>query len=365
MRVRICSFLAVLALVMGACTSSSPTADPSGSPTASPSPTATPTPPPAPVLAPLTGIRVTSAGILGRAALAIKIDNHVDARPQVGILNADVVYEEPVEGGITRFIAIFHSRDASKVGPVRSARLTDLDVLREYGRPLLAFSGAADYVIRAIKHGNHLVALPAGAFGSSIFRRDSSRWIAPHNLFTSTSALWRIARKRHTSPAPALWNFGALLQPPPAPLPTTTPGGTATPVVTHWDRGVRVTIPFGGSYTAQWRWDGRLKRYLRFVGGRPHRVSTGSYINAANVLVMRVGLIKRSKAAALHGTPELGLVGSGEAVLLRDGVRIVGRWSRPSIKVPTVFIDRAGREFVFAPGNTWVELVPTKIKPRY
>ena len=203
--------------MLSACTGSTPAAGPSSSPSTTPIASPSPTPPP-PVLAPLTGLQLTSAAILTRPALAVKIDNHTGARPQVGLHLADIVYEEPVEGGITRFIAIFHSRDASKVGPVRSARLTDLQVLAEYGRPLLAFSGAAGYVLKAVRKAN-LVSLPHGAYGS-IYRRDSSQWVAPHNLFTSTKDLWRVARDRNTSPAPAKFGFGALVAPPtPAPTP--------------------------------------------------------------------------------------------------------------------------------------------------
>ncbi|MGH2726941.1 MAG: DUF3048 domain-containing protein, partial [Actinomycetota bacterium] len=335
--------------------------------TPSPTPAAStpPPPPPAPAVAPLTGLPIASTAILRRPALAIKIDNHTDARPQVTLDRADIVYEEPVEGGITRFIAIFHSRDASKVGPVRSARLTDLDVLAEYGRPLLAFSGAAAYVLRAVRKAN-LVALPHGAYGS-IYRRDNSHWFAPHNLFSSTVGLWRIARNRHTSPSPQKWEFGSLLPPPPGPAPSVSPGATATPtpVAGVWARGRRLTVPFGGAYNADWRYDGRVGRYFRFNGSTPHRIVSGTQISAQNVLVIRVGLQKRSQAAAEHGTPELALVGSGEAVLLRDGVRIVGRWSRARLGAPTRFTDAQGRAFVFKPGITWVELVPTKIKPRY
>ncbi|MGH2794296.1 MAG: DUF3048 domain-containing protein [Actinomycetota bacterium] len=364
MRRVIVSFL-LLVVALAGCTSS----DPAGQPTPSPSPTPSspsPTPTPAPpLLAPLTGLRLASASILKRPALAIKIDNHTGARPQVALDRADIVYEEPVEGGITRFIAIFHSRDAGTVGPVRSARLTDLDVLAEYGRPLLSFSGAASYVLRSIRKAN-LVSLPHGAYGS-IYRRNSSNWVAPHNLFTSTVSLWRVARDRHTSPAPRKFTYGALLPPPPVPQPSASPGATSTPapVIARWPSGRSVTVPFGGAWTARWRYDARLRRYVRFHASRPHRLLNGTQVNAANVLIMRVGLQKRSLAAAAHGTPELALVGSGEAVLLRNGVRIVGRWSRARLHAPTVFTDKLGRPMMFNPGVTWVELVPTKIKPRY
>jgi hypothetical protein len=355
------SFLLV-ALALAGCTSD----EPSAQPTPTPSPTVTtpsPTPTPAaPALAPLTGLPVGDPRILQRPALAIKIDNHTAARPQAALDRADIVYEEPVEGGITRFIAIYHSRDASSVGPVRSARLTDLQVLAEYGRPLLAFSGAARYVLRAVRKAD-LVSMPHGANGR-LYRRVSGR-AAPHNLFTSTAALWRAARSRHTSPPPVKFEYGDLFAPPPGPAAAASPGATPSPTPGRWSRGRHITVPFGGAWTAVWRFDLRLGKYVRFHASRPHRAANGNQISAANVLVLRVGTQRKSRAAAEHGTPELALIGSGQAILFRDGVAIVGRWTRSRNNAPTRFTDALGRPFQFNPGITWVEIVPTKIRARF
>ena len=319
-----------------------------------------------PPVAPLTGLR-TTRGVLRRPALAIKIDNHSDARPQAALDRADVVYEEPVEGGITRFIAVFHSRDARKVGPVRSARLTDIDVLAQYGRPLLAFSGAATYVLRAVRtavRNRLLISLPHGAFGG-LYRRDNSRWVAPHNLFTSTGGLWRAAKKRRPGPAPKLFTFGPLLAPPPFPVVASSANPSPTPTPRIYPSGKRVIVPFGGPYTADWRYASRYRKYLRWSGSRPHRLVGGHQISASNVVIMIVKTSRKNRAASRHGTPQLVLVGSGPVVLLRNGVRLIGRWSRKNLRSPTHFTDAFGRPMNFAPGNTWFELVPTRIKPRY
>jgi DUF3048 family protein len=352
----------VLGLALVACTGSTPSARRHDTPAPSASPT--PPPPPPPPIAPLTGLEVASAAIARRPALAVKIDNHTDARPQVGLDRADVVYEEPVEGGITRFIAIFQSRDASKVGPIRSARLTDIDVLAQYGKPLLAFSGAAHYVIRAVGRAN-LVSMRQGQF-PSVYRRDGSR-SAPHNLFASTPGLFRLGSRAHPSPAPALFDFGALLAPPPvvAPSPSPSESPTATPTPA-WPSGRTATIPFAGSaWRAVWRWSSSSGTYLRWHGTAPHRAASGTQISAANVIVMRVATQRNNSQAAAHGTPELRLVGSGAMVLLRNGVRIVGRWTRSSLTAPTRFVDKLGRQLTLAPGTTWIELVPTRIVPKY
>ena len=357
----IVSFLLV-GLALAGCTSDEPAARPTPSPTVtSPSPTPAPPPPAAPLLAPLTGLPIKDPRILRRPALAIKIDNHTAARPQAALDRADIVYEEPVEGGITRFIAIYHSRDASSVGPVRSARLTDLQVLAEYGRPLLAFSGAARYVLRAVRKAD-LVSMPHGAYGR-LYRRTGRA--APHNLFTSTSALWHAARSRNHSPPPVKFEYGELFPPPPGPAVAASPGATPSPTPGRWARGRHITVPFGGAWTAVWRYDLRLRKYVRFHASRPHRAGNGTQISAANVLVLRVGTQRKSRAAARHGTPELALVGSGQAILFRDGVAIVGRWTRARNNASTRFTDALGRSFQFNPGITWVEIVPTKIRARF
>ncbi|MGH2784837.1 MAG: DUF3048 domain-containing protein [Actinomycetota bacterium] len=364
MRRVIGSFL-LLVVALAGCTGNEPTAAPTDSPSPSPT-TASPTPAPKPappLLAPLTGLPVGDARILAKPALAIKIDNHTDARPQVALDRADIVYEEPVEGGITRFIAIYHSRDASTVGPVRSARLTDLQVLAEYGRPLLAFSGAAQYVLRAVRKAD-LVSMPHGAYGG-LYRRNSSNWVAPHNLFTSTSALWHAARNRNHSPPPVKFEYGDLFAPPPGPAVVASPGATPSPTPGRWPRGRSIYVRYGGAYNASWRYDLRLGKYVRFNGSRMHRMLNGTPITASNVLVIRVGTQRKSQAAAEHGTPELALVGSGQAILFRNGVAIVGRWTRARSNAPTRYTDMLGRPFQFAPGVTWVELAPTKVKAGY
>jgi len=349
--------LLLLALSMAACTASAPKeiASPSAAPS-SPSPS-----PPPPPIAPLTGLIAISGARTLRPVLAVKIDNHTAARPQFGLDKADIVYEEPVEGGITRFIAIYQSRDASKVGPIRSARLTDVDVLAQYGRCLLSFSGAAGYVLRALPKAN-LVLLPHGRFGS-IYRRDRGR-SAPHNLVSSTAELYRAAASARATPARTMVGFGELLEPPqPSPSPSVSPSPSPPAL---WPAGRRARIPFAGeAWTAVWRWHAASGTYARSHGSTPHRAPNGKRITAANVIVMRVRTQSTSEGAARHGTPELRLTGSGPAVLLRDGVRITGTWSRARLSSPTRFTDASGRAFVLKPGTTWVELIPMRIRPTY
>ncbi len=326
----------------------------------SPAPSASARPPRV-VYGPLTGLPVASKARARRPALAVKIDNAVAARPHAGLDRADIVYEVPVEGGVTRFIAIFQSRDAATVGPIRSSRLSDIDVLAEYGRPLLAFSGAAGYVLAELPKAN-VVLLPHGSNGS-IYWRQSGRF-APHNLMSSTRALYAAARGGNATPAPRLFGFDArVLRRFPTAL-RWEPSASPSPL---WPSGEGVRVPFSSeSWTAVWRYHARTGLYRRAHGSVPHRAADGKRITARNVIVMRVGSqVGGRPGGAGASTPQLQLVGSGAAVLLRDGVRINGRWSRSSAADRTVFTDDRGRPFALAPGNTWIEVVPTTVRPSY
>jgi hypothetical protein len=302
---------------------------------------------------------VASKALARRPVLAVKIDNAVAARPHVGIDRADVVYELPVEGGITRFIAIYQSRDARAVGPIRSSRLSDIDLLAEYGRPLLAFSGAAGYVLDALA-GANLVLLPHGANGS-IYWRESGRY-APHNLMSATRPLYGAGAGRGATRPPRPFAFGEL----PAAIPFRTWPPEPPPRSTLPGRsGLHARISFSSeSWTAVW--DYRTGLYRRSHGSVPHRTAGGTRITAQNVIIMSiVSRIGGASDKAGNTTPQLQFVGSGGAVLLRDGRRFEGRWSRASLAQATRFTDRRGRPFVLSPGNTWIEVVPTDVLPRY
>jgi len=321
-----------------------------------------PSPPPPPPPAPLTGLPVSSEDVLDRPVLAVKIDNHTAARPHVGLDRADVIYEEQVEGGITRFIALFHSRDASRVGPIRSARVNDISVLRDWGRPLLAYSGAARYVRDQLRTAR-LVRVPH----ATDWWRDRGR-PAPHNLFAGTKILWRAARGTTATAPEALFSFGEVAAPPPGKAATASPGPDATgsPAVTPepaWPRARTLRIPFAGSnWTAAWSYHAKTGLYRRSHGSAPHKLANGSRVTARNILVLHFKT-RPPGPRAPHPQPEIIFEGSGKATLLRDGIRIDGRWSRANGR--TTFTDGQGRPFVFAAGATWVELVPRGVPTRY
>lgn len=308
-----------------------------------------------PPRAPLTG-KVARAE-LTRPVLAVKIENAPAARPQSGLDRADIVYEELVEGGITRFVALFHSRSASEVGPVRSARQVDPDILREYGKPLFAYSGAAGYVRQYIDQSGAVVPLRHGKV-SEPFGRVGFRG-APHNLYTKTSALYQAAEGQDEVPKRPAFRFGSLQ--PPVPPPSPAEGETAEPA--EHEPGDSVEIDFSTrQFEARWEYDSETRRYRRSQGGNPHRMRDDRRIAADNVLLMVVQTEESEfRDAAGNTTPNTVVTGAGKAYLLRNGVRFEGRWRRQSLDQATSFIDTGGRPFVLATGQTWVELVPSGV----
>jgi Protein of unknown function (DUF3048) N-terminal domain/Protein of unknown function (DUF3048) C-terminal domain len=302
-------------------------------PAPAPHATVTATPPPpakpkGPLLDPFTGLPVKQ---LGRV-LAVKIDNIVNARPQTGLRSADLMYVIPVEGGLTRFMAVFSSHVPPVVGPVRSARESDLDLLRQFGRPALAWSGAAPHLVPFIERAplTSLYALKVGGY----YRDD--RRVAPYNLFASTSQLLREAPK--ASQARDIgFRFG--------PLPG---GGEKT-------ASYAVKYP-AASYS--FRWSASQKRWLAWIDGAPAQATEGGQLGGSTV-VIQYTQIATSRFLEYGGRPPYAKsTGTGRAVVLRDGRAYTVRWSRPSLAVGTTYTLPDGKRMNFAPGQTWVVLAP-------
>lgn len=299
--------------------------------TASPTTTSAPPPP-----APLTGLPPSGdPAILARPALVIKVDNldvrGETARPQAGINQADVVFEERTEGGITRLAAVFHSTDADPVVPVRSGRLTDVDICTMLNRPLFANSGAADQVLATLRASN-LVEIGHATVGNEYYHRVSDRR-APHNLGTSTPSLYRLAPPDAQPPAP-LFSFRAPDAPPPPGRPIAGVhveygGGTAQAPVDH-------------------RYDPALRGWPRFQNGTPHVDTAGVHVAPTNVIVQ---FVEYKDTTAV-------MIGEGEAWVCTDGHLIEGRWSRSDPAAPTAFVDGAHAPIALLPGTTWVLLPP-------
>jgi DUF3048 family protein len=292
-------------------------------------------PPPA---CPLTGQPAPGGEIPQRPVLAVKVENTEEARPQVGLDKADVVYEEVVEGGITRFISIFHCRQSRRVGPVRSARLTDAEVLAQFGeKPILAFSGGTNRVAKEISRSG--IQEFDETSGGSAFERDPSR-TAPHDLFVSTLKLLKIAKtKKAVAPEPVFTYAEEY-------------GGRSK-------KAGSLSMTFSDLNTVGWDWDGGNEMWLRLDDGTPNELEDGTRLATKNVVVQFVK-VNDSDIQDVTGSPspEVKLIGHGKAYVFREGQVVVGRWERGSLEERTTFTDRAGDEIPLVPGQTWVELYP-------
>ena len=265
--------------------------------------------------------------------LAVKIDNTSGARPRIGLSAATVVYVEPVEGGLTRLLAVFARTQPPTVGPVRSARESDGVILANYGKVAFAYSGGSAYTLSALRGGSQIdVSYDASAQG---YRRDSSR-PAPYNVIGSPAGL--LARAGGSAPA---GNVGLLVGPTPA-------GGAAA-------AGVRTAYP---SARIEARWDPARGQYLMTTDGRPE-ISDGHHIGAATVIVQTVATrLSGNRDVNGQPTPIVEVVGSGTVEIHRDGKRFTGTWNRPSPTAPTVFRATDGTALTVADGPVWVLLVP-------
>ncbi len=298
-----------------------------------PSPSPTPDP-----VCPLTGEDIPKGVDIERAAIAVKVENAREARPQSGLEDADIVYEEIVEGGITRFMAVYHCRDSSMIGPIRSARFDDAKLAKPYTR-VLAFSGGNSIVERELAK-QKMIALQENDAAGALYRVPPGV-LELHNLFGDSGRIRKLsAAKRAVAPRADLLAFG--------PLP-----GRAR-------KARRVSINFTASNTIEYRW--KRGRWLRYDAGAPFQSATGGQIGVPNVLIQEV-VVNNSATitdSAGHPSPDIVLKGRGRAVLFRDGKVIKGFWTIKEEGDPAAFVAKGKKPFVFAPGSIWIELVPSR-----
>jgi hypothetical protein len=288
---------------------------------------------------PLTGEEAPSERVLERPALAIKVENIDEARPQSGLLEADIIWEEEAEGGITRFIAVYHCQDASRVGPVRSARPVDPPILQLFRTPLFGYAGGVAKVEQEIAEAgvidlNYIDAADA-------YTRDPNR-SAPHDLYTTTQALRREAGGRGRAPE-ALFTYED-----DAPERRGTRPGRE--IVADWSIATDVV----------WRYRASDGLYRRFHGEEAHILEDGNQMAVDNVVAMMVDREEtRIVDPAGNPVPNFDVVGKGDVVVFRDGRAIRGAWERPDEEEPLRFVDRRGEEIALKPGTTWIMLYPT------
>ena len=297
--------------------------------------------PPTTAAAPLTGLPMEIVRSR-RPVLVVKIDNAPKARPQIGLNQADVVFEEGVEGGITRFAALFHSEESKPVGPVRSARTTDIRLLSALRHPLFAYSGANATFQRHV-HEAPLVDVGVDAYPDR-YHRDSAR-PSPYNLFTDTDRLFALAPDGSVPP-PALFAFRS---------PAAAASGPGARAVSR----ARVFWQASKLTEALWDWDSTAKGWRRTQNGEIHVDGAGRQVTPANVVVQFVTYHDTGQVDSTGtAVPEADVVGEGDAWVLTGGMLIPCRWSKASDADITRYTDASGAEVQLARGQTWVELVP-------
>lgn len=291
-------------------------------------------------IAPLTGLPLADQARLGRPALVVKVENAPVSRPQSGLDLADLVYEEIVEGGITRFLAVFHSTDADLVGPVRSVRPSDPDIAAAFGG-LFAYSGGIPRFLDALRKTPGISDVGVDVLGEGPDKPYSRRpgRPAPNNLYTSTPKVYAKAPPRANRP-PA--RFADFL---PAGQPFAATG--AAPAV-----NLTATV---GTTRVVFDYDPASRTYRR-----TGLVEGGGAVAPANVIVQFTRYQETEETDLTNATVEKATtVGSGDALILAGGMAVRGRWSRPSASTYTTYTDANGAPIRLLPGRTWVELART------
>lgn len=285
---------------------------------------------------PLNGMPVDDAASLDRRAIAIKVDNHPNARPQSGIQDADAIWEIRVEGSITRFMSFFHDSDSEFVGPTRSGRPSDAKIVRPLEATLF-ISGAQGWVQQGIRDlGVEFFVEPPG-----MFRIPQRR--APHNLYSNTVELRAFADERGIPDEPppvGWWEFGELPE-------------NAEPATS-------ITVSFASSFDVTWDWNGT--QWERSLNGdesfyqvdfdtAPERIT-------ADTLVMIQGRFFTDSGSSGSPVPSTDTIGEGRLLIAADGEIVEGTWSRESPEDPFTLTAEDGSELLVPPGHPWISLVP-------
>ncbi|MEO5724083.1 MAG: DUF3048 domain-containing protein [Ilumatobacteraceae bacterium] len=282
---------------------------------------------PAEPVYPLTGLPATDPALAARQTLVVKVDNAPGARPQSGLNEADIVYEEIVNDNLTRFGLVFQSLDSNPVGPCRSGRLQDIDLFGSYHHPLFAWSGGNATVTAAIRASDLVDISPSRA---AVYYRTSNR-NAPHNLYSSTQAL-RTMTSSDAAPPPQQFTYrptGAAVQGSPS-------------------AGVDIRLD---AISATWRWDGVAGLYRRWTNGQVHNDAASGQVTTNNVVVLAMQYLP-----GISNSPDAQTIGTGDAYVFTASNYIHAKWSKTDRVQPYTLTADDGSIVALSPGRTFVEL---------
>jgi hypothetical protein len=275
--------------------------------------------------------------------IAVKIDDTRAAHPQVGLESADVVYIEQVEAGLTRLVAIYSSNYPVRIGPIRSARISDIDILAEYGRVGFIFSGAQSKMYPVIANAN-LANLGAQRNPPSVYVRDPLR-SSPTNMFVYPEKLLEVDSNANSIDqvrAPG-WTFGQN-------------SGTGTPIT-------RAEVRWPSARYAV-SWSSEEDRWLIEFNGEPNFNEKGYQLGSPTFVIQIVNIYPSEFGDRYGGvTPKHEVIGEGRGYILRDGQAISALWNRPDAVTPTRWTLPDGSDAPFEPGQIWIAL--TKDEPAF
>ena len=337
-----------------------------------PEPTTTTTTTTLPVW-PLTGVPDAKASGPAHPAVVVKIDNSPDSRPQTGINEADIVYELLVEG-ITRYALVFHSNMVDPVGPVRSARSSDIDLVADLSTPLFSWSGGNPGVVGEVRSAERkgiLIDASQDAASPAYFRANDRQ--APHNLYVHLPQLLELKAPADAgNPAP-IFNFRKVATSPStattSSTSTTTSKKSSSTTTTIAPPTTTTTLPgsptpgfsldFGG-VNVDYVWNPATKGWSRLQVDQTHPRAKSATLDTAGVQVspenVIVQFIDYGQSPSDSRSPMALTVGSGKVLVFSDGRVVSGTWSRPSADKPTTYTAADGTPILLTPGRTWVAL---------
>jgi len=271
------------------------------------------------------------------AVLVVKIDDTPAAHPQVGLREADVVYIEQVEGGLTRLAAVYSSQIPTLVGPVRSARISDIDLFAQFGRVAFAYSGAQTK-FRPVLAAANLSDVGAMKYGAAFYANDPLR-VPPYAMMLKAQGLLNHVQTSGVQVAVSKrmgWSFGA------------------APSSMEKFSSVHISWPTN-SYDAQWsKSEGR---WLLSHNGSPDFDETGYQLGPKTLVIQIVSITDSIYHDKVGGvTPYSATVGSGDCFILRNGAMVKAHWSRNDIESGTTFTGADGQEIAFDRGQIWFAL---------
>lgn len=285
---------------------------------------------------PLTGEPLGDAEAPSSPALVLKISNN-DANSRealIGIDHADLVYEERIEANRTRFAAVFHSSIPDEIGPIRSARTTDIDVVSNLNNPIFGYSGSNAGVAAQLAEADNAGVLTrvTAETGASPFYRDTD-FSAPDNLMVGGPEMLELANEDASPPSP---------------------------VFDLSDNVVALGVPSPGAWVqassdAAYRWDDEASAYLRYQSGEPHMTQDGAHVAPVNVVVLITTYVASQIDAS---SVDAQTIGSGPAIVYANGFRVEGTWTREFARDPYTLETQDGQTIGLAPGFTWVSLTP-------